>query len=1504
MYKNISATILILFLFSINIVFAQHKVLVDDAPMCGWYDRTTYQSLWDTLTAHGAEIHYTTIEGRFPDLSDYDMVILMHHYTAGGCFSPTVGFNYDQRTQLIDFVCHGGNILITTFGKFFESCYEIPAIGPYGDLFSDPRWVTGLSFYLPYSLYEIVRTSNINPLPPITNGIDHLTFIKSVGISVEFPAYAFVWTPDSEHVGAAISYPYRTDGEDCDCHLGGRIVVLDCAYSLIDYCDPMFCRFIDNITLALARVSEDTLEDCLPPAGIVSFDSLSCANPGDVVNIWGTSIPNSPELVFYFDDEEIDFTWFDSTHISFIVPSDAMQGYHRLTFEYLEVFYQILIKVYCDWLYLFHFEPYCADIGDTVWFFGENILLSATMTFGGEIIPTYSITTDSSGWFIVPDTVGVERQNWFGNTYRYNVCIENAPTQRVCKGIAVPCPCPPDSDIVASIENVRFWERTDGTDTVYIVYDLIADTAQNIVLLGSSDGGLTWSVPCVTVTGAVGNDIPPGDSLVIVWEAGTDVPNRESSDWVFLIEVADSGGSGGGTISTDTLHPPAITFDDDTFWCSARFTGASAWGDLGHSISSAGDVNNDGFDDVIMGDEYAGSPGQAYIFFGGPSLSGEFDASTADVIITGEADWDCFGCSVSSAGDVNNDGFDDVIIGALYNTAGGYAAGRAYIFFGGPTFSGEHNASAADVIITGEAGSDYLGCSVSSAGDVNNDDFDDVIIGAYNNSAGGGAAGRAYIFFGGSTFSGEHNASTADVIITGEASYDYLGNSVSSAGDVNNDNFDDVVIGVYYNSAGGSYAGRAYIFFGSPTFSGEHNASAADVIITGEASYDYLGNSVSSAGDVNNDGFYDVIIGAYANDAGGSDAGRAYIFFGSPTFSGEHNASAADVIITGETSPDNFGCSVSSAGDVNNDGFDDVIIGANESGAGAPYGGRAYIFLDLSTLLGEHSASTADIFITGETFYLGLGGSVSSAGDVNADSKDDVLIAITDSSSLGSVYLYTFTIECPFGAIYCAAESDPGPVDTKHPDVSTICPPDGEIGETATIQWTATDSFIDPLTFGPLNSIRIYYTVDGENYITITATRNDGNYDWVYPYAISNAMQVVVCATDSFGHISCDTCGTFSITGNIIPPSGYIYADSCWPDTIYFVLHDEPEAIDLSSLQIITVGGYYYWGDEEIVQLDDTLFGFILSMVDTAGLYIPEENVIIIQGICDTAGNCFRGEIEDNFYVCEEQCSLAVSIDGPDSLCYGQETWLTLVSSNYDMSDLSMDWQPSDGIIENDGDSILVAPETTTVYRVIAQYSEDCADTVQFELNVLLCESPCTLSVSIDGPTSLCYGQEAWLTLTSLGYDMSDLSMDWQPSDGILANENSRILVRPETTTVYRAIAEYSDDCSDTIEFDIHISFCECRRIPNPFTPNLDGRNDFCQFAFPDMGDIDGTIYIFDNYGIEVKEIEIPAGSKAKELARWRGIDSKGKSVPQGVYTYIIEVGSDVVCEGTVTIAR
>ena len=230
---------------------------------------------------------------------------------------------------------------------------------------------------------------------------------------------------------------------------------------------------------------------------------------------------------------------------------------------------------------------------------------------------------------------------------------------------------------------------------------------------------------------------------------------------------------------------------------------------------------------------------------------------------TGAAVGDYFGMSVSNAGDVNNDGDDDVIVGAPYNSAGGSYAGRAYLFFGGAAMD-----SSPDVILTGEAANDYLGYSVSGAGDVNNDGYADVIVGAIGNDAGGANAGRAYIFFGGTAMD-----STADVIFTGEAAGDYFGGSVSGAGDVNNDGYGDVIVGARGNDAGGANAGRAYIYFG-----GASTDSTADVIFTGAAATDLFAYSVSGYGDVNNDGYSDVIVGARGNDAGGTDAGAAYTY--------------------------------------------------------------------------------------------------------------------------------------------------------------------------------------------------------------------------------------------------------------------------------------------------------------------------------------------------------------------------------------------------------------------------------------------------------------------------------------------------------------------------------------------------------------------------------------------------------------------------------------------------
>ncbi|MBK8982004.1 MAG: FG-GAP repeat protein [Ignavibacteria bacterium] len=452
-----------------------------------------------------------------------------------------------------------------------------------------------------------------------------------------------------------------------------------------------------------------------------------------------------------------------------------------------------------------------------------------------------------------------------------------------------------------------------------------------------------------------------------------------------------------------------------------KMTGEAAFNDFGLSVSTAGDVNGDGYSDVIVGArDFSSVTGRAYVFFGGAGMD-----STADVIMTGEAAGNHFGVSVSTAGDVNGDGYSDLIVGASRYSS---FTGRAYVFFGG---AGMDNA--ADVIMTGEAISNFFGLSVSSAGDINGDGYSDVIVGAIGFSTN---TGRAYVFFGGA---GMNNV--ADLTLTGEATGNYFGYSISSAGDVNGDGYSDVLVGAYrYSSFTGrvylydyfmkneiiqdvtmtgettnniygssvssagdvngdgytdvivgaygysSYTGRVYLYFGGPSMN-----NVADVTMTGEATFNYFGNSVSSAGDVNGDGYSDVIIGAYAYS---SSTGRVYIYFG-----GASMDNIADVTITGQATGNRLGISVSSAGDMNGDGYSDLIVGVSGYSS---FTGSAYIYFG-----GESLDTTAYVTMTGETINNSFGYSVSTAGDVNGDGYSDAIIgAYNYSSATGRAYIY------------------------------------------------------------------------------------------------------------------------------------------------------------------------------------------------------------------------------------------------------------------------------------------------------------------------------------------------------------------------------------------------------------------------------------------------------------------------------------------------------------------
>jgi len=365
---------------------------------------------------------------------------------------------------------------------------------------------------------------------------------------------------------------------------------------------------------------------------------------------------------------------------------------------------------------------------------------------------------------------------------------------------------------------------------------------------------------------------------------------------------------------------------------SADFTilGKANGDRLGSIVSGAGDVNGDGFDDMIVGaffndDGPGANPGAAYIFFGAGNLSGTKAlglGQSADVTILGKAVNDQLGRSVSSVGDVNGDGFDDIIVGAHYNNDGGSNnEGAAYIFFGATNLSGTkalEAAGSADVTFLGKAASDFLGKSVSGAGDVNGDGFDDMIVVAIGNDDGASYAGAAYVFFGASNLSGTKSlggVESADVTFLGKAAADRLGYSASGAGDVNSDGLDDLIMGARLNNDGAGDAGAAYIFFGASNLSGTKSlggVESADVTILGKAASDRLGKSVSGLGDVNADGFPDIIVGAYFNNDGGTDdEGAAYIFFGSTTLSGTKTAGTdQDVEILGKAANDYFGVSV------------------------------------------------------------------------------------------------------------------------------------------------------------------------------------------------------------------------------------------------------------------------------------------------------------------------------------------------------------------------------------------------------------------------------------------------------------------------------------------------------------------------------------------------------------------------------------------------------------------
>ena len=398
-----------------------------------------------------------------------------------------------------------------------------------------------------------------------------------------------------------------------------------------------------------------------------------------------------------------------------------------------------------------------------------------------------------------------------------------------------------------------------------------------------------------------------------------------------------------------------------------------------------------------------------------PGAAGDFSPTTST--IPGAA-W------VSGIADFNGDFIPDLIIGAPGDDDKLVNAGRVFIEFGQATGGitdtlGKDKAN--EIIIDGVAAGDLAGTAVGSIADLNGDGLAEILIGAPGVANGAKlAAGAAYVVWGQAVAGGVDLGDPASgggngvgFIIKGEAAGDHAGQTLTSISDLNADGKNDILIGAAGNDAGGTDAGAAYVVFGKQTDGAVNltnvSAGTGGFRIIGQNAGDSAGQALATVGDLNGDGKAEILVGAMGNDAGGTNAGAAYVVYGKATGTqvdlDNIAAGTGGFRITGSVG-DNAGSAITGLGDINGDGLADILVGASGSG-------KAYVVFgktDSTEVLLSNIAVGIGGFVINPEFSSDLAKlSVAAGGDFNRDGIADIVIGTPSNNeggtNAGAVYV-------------------------------------------------------------------------------------------------------------------------------------------------------------------------------------------------------------------------------------------------------------------------------------------------------------------------------------------------------------------------------------------------------------------------------------------------------------------------------------------------------------------